>query len=128
MISNTMTVVGNLTRDAEARSFGTGNVTKLRLATNKRVKNQNGGWEDGAATYIDVAAWRKLGNAASVLRKGQKVIVTGELKGREYERADGTKVYAYEIDADTIGTVLMANDDAPKSAVVVEPDMDSPWE
>lgn len=127
MSNSIITVVGNLTRDAEPREFATGNVTKFRVATNERMKKGTE-WVDGEATYVDVAAWRKLGNAAAELRKGQKVIVTGKLKGNAFTRADGTKGYAYEVDASDIGLALVATDAPAKVKAVVEPDSDSPWE
>lgn len=133
MSSNTLTIVGNLVRDAETKDFGTSNLTKLRLATNERV-NKGGTWEDGEPTYIDVSAWRKLGTAAAGLQKGQKVIVTGKLKGRAFKHTDGRDGYGYEIDATDIGvSILFSELKAPAvaqaaSPKTVEPDLDNPWE
>jgi single-strand DNA-binding protein len=133
MSSNTITIVGNLVRDAEAKDFGTSNLTKLRLATNERV-NKDGQWTDGESTYIDVSAWRKLGTAAAGLQKGQKVIVTGKLKGRAFKHTDGRDGYGYEIDATDIGISILfsspkvVEEAAAKPVAAVEPDLDNPWE
>lgn len=118
-----ITVVGNLVADPETKTVAGHKLAKLRLASNERIKDGEGQWKDGDTTYIDVACWRRLAEGSESLRKGQKVIVYGKLKGRSFERNDGTKGYAYEIEASEVGTSI-----AIKQAAKVEPDLDSPWE
>lgn len=123
-----ITMVGNLVRDPDAVNTANVTLTKLRLATNERVKTQGGDWTDGPATYIDVACWRRLGDAAKGLSKGDRVIVMGNLKGREYENKDGVKVYAYEIEAKEVGRALAPTaDSSSASRKTVVADSDSPW-
>lgn len=125
----TITMVGNLVRDPDVVATAQVSLTKLRLATNDRVKTQAGEWTDGPATYIDVACWRKLGDAAKGLSKGDRVIVVGKLKGREYENKDGIKVYAYEIEAKELGRALaLSGDSSVTKTLTVQPDVDSPWD
>ena len=124
-----ITMVGNLVRDPDVVNTANVSLTKLRLATNDRVKAQDGEWKDGPATYIDVACWRKLGDAAKALAKGDRVIVMGNLKGREYENKDGIKVYAYEIEAKEVGRALAlaAGSSSTARPAAVIADADSPW-
>jgi single-strand DNA-binding protein len=119
-----ITVVGNLVADPELKTVAGHKLSKLRIASNERIKDSNGQWKDGDTTYIDVACWRRLAEGSEVLKKGQKVIVHGKLKGRSFERNDGSKGYAYEIEATDVGTSIMAKT-APAN---VEPDLDNPWE
>lgn len=118
-----ITVVGNLVADPEQKTAGGQKLAKMRIATNERKKNSDGQWVDGNTTYIDVTCWRKLAEASSSLHKGQKVIVYGKLKGREYPRKDGTTGYGYEIEASDLGTHVFSK----QTATVTEPDLDSPW-
>ena len=118
-----ITVVGNLVADPETRIVSGHKLAKLRIASNERIKDNNGQWRDGDTTYIDIACWRRLAEGSESLRKGQKIIVYGKLKGRSFERNDGTKGYAYEIEASEVGASV-----AVRSSSKVEPDLDNPWQ
>ena len=118
-----ITVVGNLVADPELKTVAGHKLSKLRIASNERIKDNNGQWRDGDTTYIDIACWRRLAEGSESLRKGQKVIVYGKLKGRSFERNDGTKGYAYEIEASEVGASV-----AVRSSSKVEPDLDNPWQ
>lgn len=106
MADNTVTLVGNLTRDPELR-FTTGGrgVASMGLAVSRRYQ-QNGEWQE-QTSYFNVVAWGQLGeNAASTLSKGMRVLVTGRLEQREYQTREGDKRTAIEINADEIGPSL----------------------
>ena len=118
-----ITVVGNLVADPDLKTVSGHKLAKLRVASNERIKDGNGQWRDGDTTYIDIACWRRLAEGSESLKKGQKVIVYGKLKGRSFERNDGSKGYAYEIEATDIGASIAVKP-APTN---VEPDLDNPW-
>jgi single-strand DNA-binding protein len=118
-----ITVVGNLVRDPESKTAGGQPLTKMRIATNERKRNADGQWVDGDTTYIDVSCWRRLAEASASLHKGEKVIVYGKLKGRDYSRKDGSSAYAYEIEATDLGTHIFNK----QSNANTEPDLDNPW-
>lgn len=106
MADNTVTLVGNLTRDPELR-FTTGGrgVAQFGLAVNRRYQ-QNGEWQD-QTSYFNIVAWGTLGeNVAATLTKGMRVIVSGRLEQREYQTREGDKRTAIEINADEIGPSL----------------------
>ncbi len=106
MADNTVTIVGNLTRDPELR-FTTGGkgIASFGLAVNRRYQ-QNGEWQE-KVSFFNVSAWDQLGeNAAASLTKGSRVIVTGRLEQREYETQQGEKRNVVEIVADEIGPSL----------------------
>jgi single-strand DNA-binding protein len=106
MSSNSVTVIGNLTRDPELR-FTTGGrgMASFGLAVNRRYQ-QNGEWQE-QTSFFNVVCWGDLGeNAATSLSKGSRVIVTGRLEQRSWETQDGEKRSVVEIVADEVGPSL----------------------
>jgi single-strand DNA-binding protein len=105
---NSVTVVGNITRDPELRFTATGQATaSFGLAVNRRWQNrQSNEWEE-ATSFFNVVCWREMAeNASESLTKGSRVIVTGRLEQRSYETQDGDKRSVVEIVADEIGPSL----------------------
>jgi single-strand DNA-binding protein len=108
MSGNSVTVVGNLTRDPELRYTPAGAATcQFGLAVNRRWQNrQTSEWEE-ATSFFNVVAWREMAeNAGESLQKGARVIVTGRLEQRSWETPDGEKRSVVEIVADEIGPSL----------------------
>ena len=106
MADNSVTVVGNITRDPELR-FTTGGraVASFGIAVNRRYQVNNE-WQE-QTSFFDVVAWAQLGeNAAASLNKGARVIVSGRLEQRSWETPDGDKRSKIEIIADEIGPSL----------------------
>ena len=108
MSGNSVTLVGNLTRDPELRYTPAGAATcQFGLAVNRRWQNrQTNEWEE-ATSFFNVVAWREMAeNAGESLRKGSRVIVTGRLEQRSWETQDGEKRSVVEVVADEIGPSL----------------------
>ena len=107
-MATTITVIGNLVKDPEKKDLGSGKVlAKLRVASTERFQDSDGTWKDGDTAFYDVVCWRTLAeNVSSNLSKGNKVIVHGKLKYREFDRKDGTKGNAFEMDATDVGQSL----------------------
>lgn len=106
-MSNQVTIVGRLAADAETRFTPQGvAVTTLRLVWNDRRKTASGEWEDGDAHFLDATAWRQLGESCSELTKGQRVVVVGELKSRQWETRDGEKRTGWQVEAVEVGVLL----------------------
>lgn len=103
---NSVTLVGNLTRDPELRYTPSGaGVASFGLAVNRRYQ-VNGEWQE-QVSFFNVVAWRDLGeNAAASLSKGMRAIVTGRLEQRSYETKDGDKRSVTEVVADELGPSL----------------------
>ncbi|MGO1851823.1 MAG: single-stranded DNA-binding protein [Microbacteriaceae bacterium] len=103
-----ITVVGNLTADPdELRQVGSDDVTNFNIAVTDRVfDRQKNEWVDGKTSFYRVAVWRYLAkNVAASLKKGQRVIVTGDLNIVNWEK-DGKSGTQAEITADDIGPSL----------------------
>lgn len=79
-------------------------ITSFRLASSQRkFDRETKTWVDGETNWYTVTAFRALAsNAAESVNKGERVLVTGKLKIRDWENTDrsGTTV---EIDADSLG-------------------------
>lgn len=106
MPDNSVTLVGNATRDPELR-FTTGGkaIVSFGLAVNRRWQ-QNGEWQE-KVSFFNVSAWDQLGeNTAASITKGTRVIVTGRLEQREYETQQGEKRTVIELVADEIGAAM----------------------
>ncbi len=106
MADNTVTLIGNLTRDPEIRFTSTGRaVASFGLAVGRRYQ-VNGEWQE-QTSYFNVTAWGQLGeNAAATLGKGNRVVVTGRLEQREYTNREGEKRTAIDVIADELGPSL----------------------
>ena len=103
---NSVTLVGNLTRDPELRYTQSGRgVASFGLAVNRRYQ-QNGEWQE-QTSFFNVVAWGDLGeNAAASLNKGHRIVVTGRLEQRSYETREGEKRSVVEVIADELGPSL----------------------
>jgi len=78
---NVLTVTGNLGKDAEVRTAGTGTVCGFPVA-------MTAGYGDKKQTvWLDCSVWGKQAEGAlpGYLKKGQQVAVSGELSTREHE-------------------------------------------
>jgi single-strand DNA-binding protein len=110
---NRVVITGNLTRDPELRSLGSGtSVCSLRIASNTRRKDgTTGEWVD-KANYFDVTVWGGQGeNVSKYLSKGRPVAIDGRLEWREWQDKDGNKRQSVEIVADNV-QFLGSRDDA----------------
>lgn len=104
----TITIVGNLTADPELRYLSSGiPVASFTVASTPRTLNkQTQQWDDGEAMFVRCSVWREYGeNVANSLTKGTRVIVTGRLQSRSYEK-DGQKRSSLELQVDEIGPSL----------------------
>jgi len=94
---NKVILLGHLGADAETRFTPSGTaVTNLRIATNRRVKDQQTGeWKD-ETDWHRVTLW-KAENLAQYLTKGKQVYVEGRLQTRSWDDKDGQKRWATDV-------------------------------
>ena len=104
---NSITIVGNITRDPELRYTPSGQANvRLGVAVNRKWQDRNSGEWQEATSFFDVIAWRELAeNVNESLKKGARVIVTGRLEQRSWEQ-EGNKRSVVEIIADEIAPSL----------------------
>jgi single-strand DNA-binding protein len=104
---NHTTIVGNLVDDPELRFTNSGTaVANLRVAVTQRIQ-QDGQWRDGETSFFRVNVWRgQAEHLADSLAKGDRVMVTGRLRQRTWETAEGDKRSVTELEAEEVGASL----------------------
>ena len=99
---NKVILVGNLGANPEFSTVGNNRpLTKFRMATNERWKDQGGAQKD-RTTWHRIVVWgRQAEFCRDYLQKGKKVYVEGRLQTSTYEK-DGQTHYATDIVANNI--------------------------
>lgn len=102
----TITIVGRAVQDCELRFTSSGKaVAEINLADNHR-KRDGDEWVDDGTTFYRVTAWDHLAQeCADKIRSGERVIIVGDLRNREYEK-DGEKRRSLEIRAYEVAPLL----------------------
>jgi len=112
-------------------------ITSFRLASaQRRYDRGQERWIDGDTNWYTITTFRQLAlNAATSIKKGERVIVSGKLRIRDWANGEKTGT-TIEIDADSVGhdlawgstlfsrTVISAPEPAADDAAV--PDDDAP--
>lgn len=104
-----VTIVGNLTADPDLRYVGSGvPVASFTVASTPRTLNrQTNEWEDGEAMFVRCTVWRDYAeNVTESLTKGTRVVATGRLQVRSYQRNDGSQGTSIEMQVDEVGPSL----------------------
>ncbi|MGH9019736.1 MAG: single-stranded DNA-binding protein [Acidimicrobiales bacterium] len=108
MPDNSITIVGNITRDPELKFLNSGQAAvRFSVAVNRRWQNrQTQEWEE-RVSYFEVTGYGAMAeNAANSLTKGSRVVVNGRLEQRSWETEQGDKRSIVEINADEIAPSL----------------------
>ena len=108
MSASPVTLVGNLTADPELKFLPTG-VGKLAfsIAVNHYWTDTDGEKQE-KTSFFNIVAWRNLAeDAANVLAKGVRVVVTGRLEQRSWDdKETGAKRSTVEVLADNMGLAV----------------------
>jgi single-strand DNA-binding protein len=99
-------------------------ITSFRLAaSHRRFDRTTNKWVDGETNWFTVTAFRQLAiNAAGSVSKGERVLITGKLRVRDWDNGEraGTSV---EVEADAIGHDLTwGTASFARTVLVREPD------
>ena len=104
MADNTITVVGNITRDPELKFLNSGQAAfdcrSPSTAAGRTARPRSG--KSASRTSRSSGYGAMAENAANSLAKGTRVIVTGRLEQRSWETENGDKRSIVEINADEI--------------------------
>lgn len=104
-MQDSMTITGVVATDPQALTTSKGvDVVSFRLASNQRKFNRvKQEWENGDTNWFSVSAFRQLAqNCGESVHKGDRVVVTGRLRVRDWE-AEGRSGTSVGIIADAIG-------------------------
>ncbi|MDH3707190.1 MAG: single-stranded DNA-binding protein [Acidimicrobiia bacterium] len=100
---NTVTVVGNVTRDPELR-FTAAGVAMASFGVAWNLKRKDG---EDSVSFFDVTCWRQLAeNVSESITKGSRVVIYGRLEQRSWETQDGDRRSKVEIQADEVAPSL----------------------
>jgi len=87
---NSVSMLGNLTRDPEVRPVGSTHVASFTVAMNRKFKRADGTYDE-EVSYIPCEAWDTGAKTIEKLfRKGSQIFVVGALKQENWEK-DGEK-------------------------------------
>lgn len=76
------------------------------------------------ADFINCVAWRKTADLIeSYVKKGQQIGVVGSIETRNYDGADGRKVYVTEVNVKDITLLSRKNQPEASEPVYTEPAM-----
>lgn len=105
MYVNTVTLVGNLTKDPERGKSQNGTIANMRIAVDKKWTDKEGN-EQKNTRFIDVETFGvQADNCLDSLHVGDRVIMVGPLEYDEWETADG-KRSKLKIKAVVVGKTL----------------------
>ena len=100
---NKAMIIGNLTRDAEAKNTPGGqSLASFGVGTNLVWTDQSG-QQQKKTEFHNIIAWRKLADiCVKYLKKGSKVYIEGRLQTTDWTGNDGVKRYRTEIVAENM--------------------------
>jgi single-strand DNA-binding protein len=131
MSNPTLTIVGRIGTDPEFKTYNGTPIVKFRVITSDRRKNDQGQWEDVNTSGWNVAAWNNVAESSKgILKKGQEVIIIGNMKEDTWKDNEGNARRSVEIKATNIGistySVKKDSSDAPKGSW--DPDSPVNWD
>lgn len=134
-----ITFIGNLGQDPEMRFTPNGKqVTELSVAVSHSKPDPQGGWTEDT-DWFRCTVWGKFGDTiVERHRKGDRVLVAGRFKTREYTTRDGRKGTSLEVTADSVEFALRppkeegsftpsSGGSAPSGAPADDPEDDLPF-
>ena len=103
MLNNRIVLKGNLTKDPEYKTISDKELVTFRVAVNESIGN---GKEE--TTYLDVDGWGSHAAYAQnvTLSKGDRVIVDGRLRQRNWEDKNGASRTSYSVLPNTFSKVV----------------------
>ncbi len=125
---NSVIIAGNLTKDPIFRQTTNGTpVVNFSIASNRRFRDKNDEWKEDVC-YVGIVAWNRLAESCrDKLKKGNAVLVDGELQSRTFKTDDGNNRTIVEIKARRIQFLnkRMSNGMDDDDDSILEDDSDS---
>ena len=102
---NKVILIGNMTADPELKQTTTGtSVCSFSIAVNRRYSKAEQGQQ--TVDFINVVTWRQQAEFVSrYFKKGNPILVCGQLQTRTWSDNQGQKRYATEVIADEVSFV-----------------------
>jgi single-strand DNA-binding protein len=108
MAFNKVILIGNMTADPELKSTPQGvSVCTFSIAVNRKM-------EKDKCDFINIVAWRQTAEFVSkYFKKGNPILVCGQLQTRSWSDQQGNKRTATEVVADEVSFVGKKEENAP---------------
>jgi single-strand DNA-binding protein len=112
---NQALLIGRLAADPELKQTTSGtSVSTFSLAVDRRIKKDG----DPPCDFLNIVAWKEQAEfICKYFRKGQQILIRGEIQVRSWTSRDGSKRYVTEIIAKDIGFVDSKKDDPTASTI-----------
>ena len=113
---NRVILIGNMTADPELRQTTGGiSVCSFSIAVNRRFAKQDQGQQ--SVDFINIVTWRQQAEfVARYFKKGNPILVCGQLQTRTWTDNQGQKRYATDVVADEVSFIAPASANAPGQA------------
>ncbi len=106
---NKVILIGNMTADPELKQTAGGiSVCSFSIAVNRRFARSEQGQQ--SVDFINIVTWRQNAEFVSrYFKKGNPILICGQLQTRTWNDNQGQKRYATEVVADEVSFVASAN-------------------
>lgn len=106
---NKVILIGNMTADPELKQTAAGtSVCSFSIAVNRRFAKADQGQQN--VDFINIVTWRQQAEFVSrYFKKGNPILVCGQLQTRTWNDNQGQKRYAIEVVADEVSFVAPAS-------------------
>jgi single-strand DNA-binding protein len=113
---NKVILIGNMTADPELKQTTSGvSVCSFSIAVNRRFAKPDQAQQN--VDFINVVTWRQQADFVSrYFKKGNPILICGQLQTRSWNDAQGQKRYATEVVADEVSFVAPASQNGQTSA------------
>ena len=110
---NKVILIGNMTADPELRQTASGlSVCSFSIAVNRRTGKADQGQQN--VDFFNIVAWRQQAEFVSrYFKKGNPILICGQLQTRSWNDTQGQKRYATEVVADEVSFVASATQNGP---------------
>ena len=109
---NKVILIGNMTADPELKQTTGGiSVCSFSIAVNRRFAKADQGQQN--VDFINIVTWRQQAEfVARYFKKGNPILICGQLQTRTWSDNQGQKRYATEVVADEVSFVAPASQTA----------------
>lgn len=125
---NKVILIGNLGRDPEVHTAASNGhlIVQLSLATTRRVKMQDGSYENETEWHRVVCFGKTAEVARDYLAKGRQIYIEGQLRTRKYKDKQGIERWVTEVICDQLKMLGRKDDAAPAVAPASAPRSSTP--
>lgn len=125
---NKVILIGNLGRDPEVHTAASNGhlIAQLSLATTRRVKMQDGSYENETEWHRVVCFGKTAEVARDYLAKGRQIYIEGQLRTRKFKDKQGIERWVTEVICDQLKMLGRKDDAAPAAAPAPAPRSNAP--